>query len=491
MRLGTLMAALLGIAISASMVIAQAPAPVSDAKPAAASPPETPAGWVLAKVLKLFAGDPEAVAEDDLAAAFKAQVPLAKLKQLTAQIRMAEGDLKLESIEEGATERALVARLIGSSKQTAFNLHIAVDKDDRIEGLLIKPGRDKRVAEFKTWADLDKALEGVAEKSAYLIRTERKIASGEGGGAPTTFSAPQARWDLVVYRNADEPLAIGSAFKLWVLLALADGAPAERWDEKLAIKDEFKSLPSGVMQDEPAGKEFTLREYAAKMISISDNTATDHLIHHLTREKCEAAMAWACQLHADLNRPFLTTRDLFVLKLSGSDELPGKYLKLSSEARRAMLPELQKETPKLALAAFWKVPRHIDSLEWFASSKELANTLQWLDVLSQHEQWDSPTSPEKPEVGEKSNIRRTLSINPGVPLDKKVWRFAGFKGGSEPGVMCLNWLLERADGKRFVFSFTLNDTKKAIDESRAIAIAQRAIEFLGQSAEPADGQNSK
>jgi hypothetical protein len=124
----------------------------------------------------------------------------------------------------------------------------------------------------------------------------------------------------------------------------------------------------------------------------------------------------------------------------------------------------------------------------------MANTLQWLDLLSQREQWDvsTPQSAAAAEAtGEKSAIRRILSINPGIPFDRKVWPFVAYKGGSEPGVMSLNWLLERADHRRFVFSITFNDTKKAIDEPEAIAIAQRAIEFLGKGMKPAKAEEKK
>ena len=75
--------------------------------------------------------------------------------------------------------------------------------------------------------------------------------------------------------RGDEAGAIGSAFKLYVLGALAravaDGDAT--WQERLAIRDAWKSLPSGAMRDEPAGSAFTLRHYAEQMISVSDNTA--------------------------------------------------------------------------------------------------------------------------------------------------------------------------------------------------------------------------
>ena len=248
--------------------------------------------------------------------------------------------------------------------------------------------------------------------------------------------------------------------------AIADGDA--QWDEPLKIRDILKSLPSGVMQNERDGKEFTLRQFAEKMISISDNTATDHLIHKLGRDRCERAMANCTLGHSDLNAPFLTTRDLFALKLSGSDDLPKRYIGAGVLSRRELVSpggEVGKATPQIMLAAAWKAPRFIDSLEWFASGQDLAATMWLLDDLSR-----------KPGL---EPIRDILAINPGVPIDRKVWTYAGYKGGSEPGVLSLNWLLERRDGKKYVVSITFNDTRKAVDESLALALAQRAVEFLG------------
>lgn len=109
------------------------------------------------------------------------------------------------------------------------------------------------------------------------------------------------------------------------------------------------------------------------------------------------------------------------------------------------------------------------------------------DRVCQHEQWEVPTGgrPAGEMPGEKSNIRRELSINPGLPIDKRTGPFIATQGGSEPGVASLNGLLERNDGKRFVFSITLNETNMALDESKAIV--QRAIEFVGKGTTPADG----
>jgi hypothetical protein len=437
----------------------------------AATPP-TPAGKVLSKVLQLFAGDYNALSADDLSDSFKEAVPLVKLRQVAAQIHVGEGTLSLEKIEPGATDRALVANVVGETKHTPFKLRLSIDDNNKITGLLIQPGTDSRVPPITSWDDLKARLKPAAEKTSFTIQTERETPSLNAEGEPTTIKT----WDSMVTLNSDDPLAIGSAFKLWVLAALADmiNSGDAKWDDTLAIQDALKSLPSGVMQDQPDGKTFTLREYADKMISISDNTATDHLIHRLGRDRCEQAMRRACLQHGDANQPFLTTRDLFVLKLSGSDDLAKRYMSAATDSRRALLPDLAKETPKLALAALWKNPRYIDRLEWFASGIDMTRSLIILDTLSRPGQ----TNTGDPRPSQPA-LREILSLNPGIPIDKKTFPFIGFKGGSEPGVLTLNFFLERNDNRRFALSIMFNDTKKPIDEPLAIALATRAIEFLG------------
>lgn len=69
------------------------------------------------------------------------------------------------------------------------------------------------------------------------------------------------------------------------------------------------------MQDDPDGTQISVLDTAAKMISISDNTAANMLINLVGRSAVQAQdRQWSD--HAALNVPFLTTREAFILKLS-------------------------------------------------------------------------------------------------------------------------------------------------------------------------------
>ncbi len=88
------------------------------------------------------------------------------------------------------------------------------------------------------------------------------------------------------------------------------------WDDELLIADDLRSLPSGELQDRPAGSTTTVEEAATLMISISDNTAADLLIDLVGVDAVEQNMATmgASPESIDRTLPFLTTRQLFTLK---------------------------------------------------------------------------------------------------------------------------------------------------------------------------------
>ena len=75
-------------------------------------------------------------------------------------------------------------------------------------------------------------------------------------------------------------------------------------------------------------------------------------------------------------------------------------------------------------------------------------------------------------------IRSILARNPGITPEAATWRYVGFKGGSEPGVLSLVWLLERSDGRAFALALVLNDPDQVIDEVAAVALAEGVVELL-------------
>jgi len=229
------------------------------------------------------------------------------------------------------------------------------------------------------------------------------------------------------------------------------------------------------LQTLAAGTDLSLAEFSRWMISISDNTAADHLIHHLGRKTVEAEVKRYAPSHYRLDVPFLTTHDLFALKLSAAKKQRDQYLSASPEKKRKMLDD---QFDSMSLPAggdiHWEKPRQIDRLEWFASPMDMCRVLSALKSASQTKR------------GEPVGL--ILSVNPGIHFSRKDWPYVGFKGGSEPGVLTFNWLLRRADGHWFVVVVDVANPKEAFGQSKPLAVAESAAMLL---AKYDDSPNSK
>ncbi len=83
--------------------------------------------------------------------------------------------------------------------------------------------------------------------------------------------------------NGDSTFAAASMIKVPILVAFFQDVDAGkiRLDEKLTLKKELIGGGSGDMQYKSPGTQFTALETATKMITISDNTATNLLIERL------------------------------------------------------------------------------------------------------------------------------------------------------------------------------------------------------------------
>lgn len=466
---------------------ADEPPPGVPAASAAATPmpvtlPDTAAGRIMRRVLASFepaeakGSDAQPLTAADFSDEFLAQVPFAKLEEVFKSLAAEQGNLVPVRIDDQKGENSLVVRAAGRPGTPLLQVLLTLNEQGKIVGLLFRPAPSDEPP-LKNWTDFDdrlRALPGVLTFAAYQVRL---LDAGDPSTAPKLAE--------VHTFNPDARLAIGSTFKLYVLGALAEAVQTgkARWDEPLAITDQFKSLPSGKMQNEAPGTEFPLSTYADLMISISDNTATDHLIHRIGRENVEAYMS---QHHGvpKRNRPFLTTREMFALRLKPDPTLVKRWKMVDEATRRDMLrpDDMMRPTRPMGVshnpgevaawqldlkaAESWKSPRDIDSIEWFATAEECCRVMADLA--------------RRERIPGMEAIGHALRLNPGLPIDKARWPKIAFKGGSEPGVMNLTWLLTRDDGKVYAVSIGWNDPSAPLDESRLIGLAGRAIERIGE-----------
>jgi hypothetical protein len=395
-------------------------------------------------------------AETDFAAHFSPEflaiMPPAKLVTTAGQVvQGAPYTLDKVSVSP-ASDRALVA-LVRSSQGQAFHVHLTLERGgDRIQGLFIRPYVDARIA--NSWDEVAETLRAVAPSVNFLAAE-----IGEKKCVPIMSIEPR------------KPLALGSTFKLYVLDTLARQIASGKvgWDEPIAIDDAYKSLPSGDMRSEPAGRTFSVRHFAEQMISVSDNTATDHMIAFVGRAAIEDAVK--ASGHATPSRlvPFLSTRELFALKLLASADERSAYVAADVPHKRQLLDGYGKRDPAdmLARLSSFTAPTMIDSLEWYASPEDLC-----MVMIDLHERARSAAA---------APVGPILSINPGLRDEKGQYRYIGFKGGSEPGVVNMTFLLQRARDDKWLFlTAGYNDTNAPIREHDAIAAVTTALEFFGR-----------
>ena len=103
-------------------------------------------------------------------------------------------------------------------------------------------------------------------------------------------------------------------------------------------------------------------------------------------------------------------------------------------------------------------PVHIDTIEWFASPVDLVALLAHMQGMGD------------------DTMLSIMSINKGVgPGDAGRWRYIGYKGGSETGVINMTFLAQRNDGRWFAITGSWNNSAAPVDEDRFAALMSRLV----------------
>lgn len=370
----------------------------------------------------------------------------------TDGFRAAVADAQIRELSANLTAQfgpALEVSLLSPAEGSRAILEIRLARGLAKGGIAIDPAQGNRINELRFTSIDAVAVKGDTPGAiaADLAALPGSVNAWFGplGGTP------------VISHNGDKPLALGSTFKLYVLAALAEDIKAGRrkWTDVVPLTE--KSYPSGQMQNWPKGAPVTLHTLASLMISISDNTATDQLIAVLGRPRILKLMRDSGHSNPATNDPFLTTRELFVLKASDAQTLAD----WRSGRRQVALETIQvaEGTPSLdqVNAAFANGPKALD-IEWFASPADLARLFAHMRQTA---------APEAFAI---------MAINPSATdAIKANWRYIGYKGGSEPGVLNLTWLLTDAGGRDWALSLGWNNPEAVVDQGRLEAIAQRIL----------------
>lgn len=390
-------------------------------------------------------GDYEAA----FAPSFRAAVPRDRFDAIATQLRLALG--KPTGVEAIDRTGPWSAHLRITYERGVLKADLALDPtgDHRITGLLTR-GAEPLGPTAQT---LDAMIEGLATLPGTTVFALSRL----GDGPPVPSMA----------RNASTPIAIGSAFKLVILAELVRSIETgeRKWSDIVTL--DGSALPGGGYAQQPKGTRIALHELAERMISVSDNSATDILLFNLGRAKVEAMLPVVGFTDGGgRNVPFMGALELFKLKGVDGGALGTRYLSLATAARRAFLDGTVRDTPIAAIPAnlFQNgKPLRIAELEWFANPNDLVRAMDWL-----RRHMDGPAGPE---------LRAILSKNPGLPEAAARWRYVGYKGGSEPGVLTMTFLLQAKDGSWYALSSGVNDPAKPVDTLKFTGLMTRALDL--------------
>ncbi len=372
------------------------------------------------------------------APAFRQAVPLGQWQALTAQLRDSLG--APQRIATLTPKGRYAAQLVVDYERGTATMLIAIDPaaPHAITGLRITGTTRSDDSAATIEKDLS-ALPGTTRLGIYAL----------DGATPTP---------VLAIRDA-QPAPLGSAFKLWVLAETARQVAAgrHRWDEVVPIA--APSLPSGILQAWPARTPVTLQTLATLMISISDNTAADTLIGVLGRKEVDAMAA-----RFGGSVPVLTTREAFAIKADPTRI--AAWQGADAAGRRALLAAQGRAmaTQRIDPLMFSSGPIANDSVEWFASPRDMARLLAHLR-----------------DAGPV--VRGIMGINPGIdPATAARFRYVGFKGGSEPGVITLNLLAQARDGRWYAVVGDWHRPDAGADDAAFVALVSRALSLVATPA---------
>ncbi len=335
---------------------------------------------------------------------FLGQVPITQIQKIVDNLKVSLGALKNINVSNGSGTIDF--------EKGELPVSISLNEQEQISTLWFS------APHFKT-ISLDEMVKGLHEnaigKTSLLVIVDNKP---------------------VVVENDKTPMAVGSTFKLLVLKAYEDAIKKGELKREtiVSLKEKNRSLPTGVLQNLPAGTPINLELLAQLMIQISDNTATDSLIDVLKKPRIEAL--------SPRNSPLLTTRELFQLIDSSNEKLRNKFKTGTKSARLEALSELDK-LPLPSVSSIGKSATWQDA-EWYMSAHEICPLLESVQ--------DAPAL--------------NSSLN---PLFKNLnWQKIGFKGGSEYGVINFSVIGKTQKGHNVCAVFTANGNEPQPESKLAI-----------------------
>jgi Beta-lactamase enzyme family len=378
--------------------------------------------------------------ESFFASSFLAAVPPAQIKAISDSFVKQYGKaLSVSAVQRNGPNNAVLQ--VEYEKATA-TIEITTEAlpPFKVAGLLAKGFAVKGDSIEKIEADF-RALHG---SSGFIVQ---KLADG---GAVTQHAL-----------NPDKQFATGSTFKLYVLAELASQVASgqRRWSDVVPLGVRNHSSPG--TQNWPLDTPVTLQTLATWMISVSDNAATDALMRELGRDAVEGKLASIGHSAPDKALPMLTTVEAFALK--SNPALRQRFEKATEAGQRELLTSERAALSfgAIDMARFGSGPVAIDSIEWSASPEDTAL------LLNNLRRTNSQTA------------RDVMAVNSGIgPATAAKWRYLGYKGGSEPGVISMSFLAQSKAGEWYAISGSWNDPAKDVENTAFVQLMTRLVDSV-------------
>ena len=430
---------LLAGSLLAGLHVIATPAPVHAQEPATVAPEYQAKA---AELLDILQGSKKE--EHFFAASFLDAIPVARFRELVAQLTAQYGEVR--TISQIRPD----SRTDGTVEITYANAIVAMRMvlDD--------------AAPFPVIGLQVTGAQMIGD-SLEQVRSEISELPGITGIQIAEISG--AKPQVILHHNSDQQLAIGSTFKLYVLAELSRQIRAgnRKWDDVVQL--DRKSLPSGLLQNWPDESALTLQTLATLMISISDNSATDMLIAQLGRANIGNMVRRSGHTRPDRMLPLLTTLEAFALKMPNNADLRERWATASEVAQSDLLDQNQDRLglDDVSAANLATTPRHIDTVEWFASPSDITRLLQLLH------QAEDPV------------VRKILAINSLIPPgDALRWDQIGGKGGSEPGVVAFAFLARVKSGQIYAVSGSWNNNREPVNNAKFLTLMNRLLNLVAQ-----------
>lgn len=403
----------------------------------------TPIEQRIDQVIPFLIGTVEA--EDIFDPLFLGKVASAAQITAFAQGVIAQFGAPQNIIESRKTSQTVATLKVKFEKTVAIvDVSIAAAAPYQIIGFRIAP--EQPVVKDDSFAKIDAELAALPGRVGYVVES----------------ISEDGKRSVITGRATDEQFAIGSIFKLYILAELAAQIDAgkHKWSDTIPLTRQ--SFSSSATQSIALGTPVTLEQLASWMIAVSDNAASDELLFLLGRDRVEARIRMVGHSAPEKTVPFLSTVEAFLLK-SDYKGARAKYEAASETKQRAILQRKISGVgfDKINIANLIAKPTAIDTIEWFASPRDITLLMDHLRRMN-------------------NKVALEIMAKSVAPATAKKWKYVGSKGGSELGVIAISFLAQAPSGGWYVVTGSWNDTAQAVDENKFTALMLRALDRVAE-----------